>query len=72
MKKTEMTSAERMEALLEGKPLDRVPLLYFILGFCAKNLGLPVATVYSNPEESFRAQASTKEQYGYDSDPFFC
>ena len=66
-----MTSAERMEALLEGKPVDHVPLLSFILGFCAKNVGLPVATIYSNPEESFRAQVCTKEQYGYDSDPFF-
>jgi uroporphyrinogen decarboxylase len=71
MKNAEMTSSERMEALLEGTSPDRVPLLYFILGFCAKNLGIPVSTIYSDPEESFRAQACTKEQYGYDSDPFF-
>ena len=66
-----MTSAERIEALLKGKPLDRIPMLYFILGFCARNVGYPVATIYSNPEKSFRAQVLTKEQYGYDSDPFY-
>ena len=66
-----MTSVERMEALRRGRPLDRVPLLSFILGFCAKNVGYPVASIYSDPEKSFQAQVWTKEQYGYDSDPFF-
>ena len=66
-----MTSVERMEALRRGKTLDRVPFLSFILGFCAKNLGYPVASIYSNPEKSFQAQLWTREQYGYDSDPFF-
>ena len=66
-----MTSAERIEALIKGKPLDRVPMLSFILGFCARNVGYPVATIYSEPEKSFRAQVLTREQYGYDSDPFY-
>jgi uroporphyrinogen decarboxylase len=67
----EMNSAERIEALLKGKPLDRVPFLSFILGFCAKNVGYPVATIYSDPEKSFQAQLWTREQYGYDSEPFY-
>jgi uroporphyrinogen decarboxylase len=71
MKQDRMTSAERMDALLTGKPLDRVPFLSFILGFCAKNVGYPVSTIYSDPEKSFWAQAWTREQYGYDSDPFY-
>jgi uroporphyrinogen decarboxylase len=66
-----MTSVERLKALLEGKPLDRVPLLSFILGFCAKNVGFPVATIYSDPEKSFWAQVWTREQYGHDNDPFY-
>ena len=66
-----MTSPERVNALLQGKSLDRVPFLSFILGFCAKNVGYPVATIYSDPEKSFWAQVWTREQYGYDSDPFY-
>jgi len=71
MSKTKKTSGERMETLLKGDPLDRVPFLSFILGFCARNVGYPVSTIYSDPEKSFQAQVFTKEQYGYDSDPFF-
>ena len=71
MKQDRMTSAERVEALLKGKPLDRAPFFSFILGFCARNVGFPVATIYRDPEKSFLAQAWTKEQYGYDSDPFY-
>jgi uroporphyrinogen decarboxylase len=66
-----MTSAERIEALRRGEPLDRVPLLYFILGFCAKNAGYPVSSVYGDPEKSLEAQLRTQEHYGYDSEPFF-
>jgi uroporphyrinogen-III decarboxylase len=34
-------------------------------------VGYPVAAIYSNPEKSFRAQVWTREQYGYDSEPFY-
>jgi uroporphyrinogen decarboxylase len=71
MKKDRMTSAERIDALLRGGSLDRVPFLSFILGFCAKNVGYPLAAIYSDPEKSFRAQVWTREQYGYDSEPFY-
>jgi uroporphyrinogen decarboxylase len=66
-----MTSTERIDALLQGKPLDRVTYFSFILGFCAKNVGFPVSAIYSEPEKSFRAQMWTREQYGYDSEPFY-
>ncbi|MGD9143803.1 MAG: uroporphyrinogen decarboxylase family protein [Dehalococcoidia bacterium] len=66
-----MTSTERIDALLQGKPLDRVPYFSFILGFCARNVGFPVSAIYSEPEKSFRAQMWTREQYGYDSEPFY-
>jgi uroporphyrinogen decarboxylase len=66
-----MTSEQRIAALHSGQPVDRVPFLSFILGFCAKNVGYPVASVYDHPEKSIQAQIWTKEQYGYDSDPFF-
>ncbi|MFC1902148.1 uroporphyrinogen decarboxylase family protein [Chloroflexota bacterium] len=71
MRQEKMTSAERLDALIRGEPLDRVPFLSFILGFCAKNVGYPVAAIYRDPEKSFRAQVWTREQYGYDSEPFY-
>jgi uroporphyrinogen decarboxylase len=71
MKQDRMTPAERLDALLKGKPLDRIPFFSFVLGFCAKNVGYPVHTIYRDPERSFQAQVWTKEQYGYDSDPFY-
>jgi len=71
MRQDRMTSAARLDALLKGEPLDRVPFLSFILGFCAKNVGYPVAAIYSDPEKSFRAQVWTREQYDYDSEPFY-
>jgi uroporphyrinogen decarboxylase len=66
-----MTSEERLAALQKGSTVDRVPFLSFILGFCARNVGYPVASIYSDPERSLQAQLWTREQYGYDSDPFF-
>jgi uroporphyrinogen decarboxylase len=66
-----MTSSERLKALIEGKPLDRVPFLSFSLGFCARNAGYPVASIYNDAEKSLRAQMYTREQYGYDSEPFY-
>lgn len=70
-KQDRMTSTERLNALLKGEPLDRVPFLSFILGFCAKNVGYPVAAIYSDPEKSFWSQVWTRDQYGYDSEPFY-
>lgn len=62
---------ERVERLLKGLPLDRVPFFTFILGFAAKTAGITVADVYAEPERSFNAQLLTREKYGYDNDPFF-
>jgi uroporphyrinogen decarboxylase len=66
-----MAPSERLKALIDGKPVDRVPFLSFTLGFCAKNVGYPISTIYSDPEKSLQAQIYTREQYGYDSEPFY-
>lgn len=66
-----MTSAERVAALLSGQRIDRVPFFSFALGFCARNVGYPIATIHDDPEKSFQAQLWTQEMYGYDSDPFY-
>lgn len=66
-----MALSERVDALLNGKKVDRVPFHNFILGFCARNVGFPVATIYNDPEKSFQAQLWTLEQYGFDGGPDF-
>ncbi len=64
-------SIARINALLAGKQPDRVPLFPFLLGFCAKNVGYPIATIYSDAEKSFDAQAKTLDQYGFDWGPIY-
>ena len=66
-----MTSKERIEATLAGKPVDRVAHFPFILGFCARNLGYPIATIYSDAAKSYAAQQMTFEQYGVDWGPIY-
>lgn len=66
-----MRSRERIDSLLEGKPVDRVPLFPFIPGFCARNVGYPIAVMYSDAEKSFDAQQKTMEQYGFDWGPLY-
>ena len=67
----EMTKKERIEWILAGKPVDRVPFFPFLLGFCAKNLGLPISTIYNDPGKSFDIQLKTMEQYGFDWGPIY-
>jgi len=66
-----MESLERVKVLLNGQPVDRVPVFPFALGFCAKNVGYPIASMYDNPERSFEAQLRTQEMYGWDCPPFY-
>ena len=71
-----MTTRERMNALLAGEPVDRVPFAPFNMscgtpGFCARNVGYPIANIYNNPQKSFWAQMWTQEQYGCDGSPIF-
>jgi uroporphyrinogen decarboxylase len=67
----EMTNRQRMEALLKGEPLDRVPFVPFVLGFAAKNVGMSVAEFYDDPVKSYWASEMSQRQYGYDGTPIF-
>jgi len=62
-------SSDRVSALLEGQSIDRVPVFPFTLGFCARNVGYPIASIYSDAHKSFQAQLWTQEMYGYDGWP---
>ena len=71
VRQDKMTKGERIGNLLQGKPVDRVPVFPFLLGFCAKNVGYPISTIYDNAEKSFDAQRKTFEQYGIDWGPIY-
>ena len=64
-----MTPKERFVAMCKGKPVERVSFIPFILGFAARNTGISVADLYSNPKKSFWAQKLTEQQYGIDGVP---
>jgi uroporphyrinogen decarboxylase len=66
-----MTAKERIKLLLNGQAIDHVPFYPFILGFCARNVGYPLATIYSDPQKSFEAQLWTQEQFGFDWGPVY-
>jgi uroporphyrinogen decarboxylase len=62
-KKDRMTEKERLWALLNRQPIDRVPFGIFSLGFCAATVGYPLPVFYSEPEKSFEAMQRTHEMY---------
>ncbi len=62
-------SLDNIKSLLAGKQVPRVPRYHFMQGFCAKNVGYPVRSMYMEPEKSFMAQALTFEQYGVEGWP---
>ncbi|MBU2607991.1 MAG: hypothetical protein KKF26_01590, partial [Chloroflexi bacterium] len=66
-----MTAIERMNALLAGKPVDRVPVWLWLISasFAARNVGYTVASSFIDPEMSFWSQVWTQEMYGSDDIP---
>ncbi len=69
LKQDRMTSAERMDALFHYRKPDRVPIQMLSIGFCGKNLGHSIETIYTDPERCFRDMVWTAEQYGWDPIP---
>lgn len=71
MKQERMTRKERIQVLLNGQSVDRVPFYPFASGFCARNVGYPLASIYSDAQRSFEAQLYAEEQYGFDWGPVY-
>ncbi len=59
-----MTSPERIDALLAGSPIDRIPHFPFLPGFCARNVGYSIPTIYSDADKSVDVQLKTLEGFG--------
>ena len=66
-----MSPDERLVALMKGEPLDRVPFMPFILGFSARDVGISLASFYSDPEKSYQASLLTQQKYCCDNRPAF-
>ena len=71
LKQDRMNTGERIKALFEGRPIDRVPLYPFVLGFCAHNVGYPIRCIYEESGKSFDAQRRTLDQYDFDWGPMY-
>lgn len=67
----QMTSKERVDALYKRQPTDRIGFVHRGYGFCAKNVGYPIADIYEDPKRSFEAQLWTAQQYESDGTPFY-
>ena len=63
----ELTPLERVNALLTGQNIDRIPLYLMGKGFSANCVGYDKASMYNDPEKSFQAQQWTDEFIGADS-----
>jgi uroporphyrinogen decarboxylase len=66
MKKPEMTERERVEALLNRKKPDRVPIWHFAPhGFAVVYNNLPLIDAYTNPKACYQAQRKTCRDFGW-------
>jgi uroporphyrinogen decarboxylase len=65
-----MSPPERMRALVNHQPIDRVPVFTFSSGGYAARLGgLSLGEFYTDPEKSFAVQLRAAALHGYDETP---
>ena len=61
-----MELSHRIEALLRGEKVDRVPMNGLSTGYTSRNCGYTIASAYNDPKRSFDATLWTAEQYDWD------
>ena len=61
-----MTPFERLTRILEGKSVDRAPVIPQVLEHAVRITGMKVSEVFGNPEKICRAQLTALDRYGYD------
>lgn len=66
MKLDKLTSKERMEKLIKGEKIDRVPVIPHMEAFAGKVCNMGTKEFYLNPESSYDAQIWCQELFGYD------
>ena len=62
----EMTSLERMNAVLNGKTPDRVPVVPQSFMFSAKNAGYNIGKINRDPKLMAESHMVCQERFGYD------
>jgi len=63
--KDKMTADERMVALLNREPIDRVPVWGLALGFLGVNMGNIIYDVYYDASKAFDGVRKTADMYGW-------
>lgn len=67
-----MTPKERLLALVQKKPIDRVPVIPFSKGYSAKVAGMSRGDFYRYPEKAVEADVKLKERHpGLDGGPSY-
>lgn len=61
-----MTGRQRVQAVLEGRVTDRVPVCLHNFLMAAKEAGIPLRDYLETPEAAARAHLVAVEKYGYD------
>jgi len=69
LKKDRMAKNERWVALLNRRPLDRVPVCGFTGGFSLVHTGLSIADFYNEPRKSYESQMRVAEKFGFQEIP---
>jgi len=62
--KDKMSAEERAQALMEGKPMDRVPFSILAFAFHGVNVGYTINEWYTDMQKAFESGKWTAEQYG--------
>jgi MtaA/CmuA family methyltransferase len=61
-----MTGCERIFALLEGRPVDRLPLMPITMMFAADQVGVPYAKYATDHRRMVEGQIRTAEKFDFD------
>ena len=62
----EMTSLERVQAVLHGEMPDRIPVIPQSFLVCARTIGSHIGQINRNPAKMAEAHRVCQEKYGYD------
>ncbi len=63
-----MTSKERLTALRDGAPIDRIPVMAYAGGYVARLAGLDLKAFFMDIDQSVKVQRIAKALHGYDDD----
>jgi uroporphyrinogen-III decarboxylase len=69
LKKDKMTKDERWVALLNRKPMDRLPVTGGAMGFSMVQTGLSIVDFYNNPRKSYESQMKIADKFGWQEIP---